>query len=105
LTLAGSAVQVSIINTSTNFVITALLGALVFRENLNGTWWLGAALLVAGSVIIGRREESDTSKVSGDVVEAKGPVSVDGSRAAESSGVGPSHDETSKTSADLRQRR
>ncbi|KAF1994761.1 hypothetical protein P154DRAFT_363998 [Amniculicola lignicola CBS 123094] len=57
LTLASSTVQVSIINTSANFMITAVLGALVFSESLPALWWLGAALLVAGSVIIGRREE------------------------------------------------
>lgn len=57
LTLASSTVRVSIINTSANFMITAFLGALVFSETLPGLWWLGAAMLVAGSVIIGRREE------------------------------------------------
>lgn len=57
LTLATSTVRVSVINTSANFVITALLGAMIFKEVLPGLWWLGASLLVAGSVIIGRREE------------------------------------------------
>ncbi|KAL1652117.1 hypothetical protein SLS58_000242 [Diplodia intermedia] len=57
LTLASSTVRVSIINTSANFMVTAVLGALIFGESLPGLWWLGAAMLVAGSVIIGRREE------------------------------------------------
>lgn len=57
LTLASSTVRVSVINTSANFMITAVLGALIFAENLPGLWWVGAAMLVAGSVIIGRREE------------------------------------------------
>lgn len=57
LTLASSTVRVSVINTSANFMITAILGALIFSEALPGLWWVGAALLVAGSVIIGRREE------------------------------------------------
>ena len=56
LTLASSTVRVSVINTSANFMITAVLGALIFSESLPGLWWLGAALLVVGSVIIGRRE-------------------------------------------------
>ena len=34
LTLANSTVRVSVINTSTNFVITALMGAMVFGEEL-----------------------------------------------------------------------
>ncbi|KAK8163545.1 hypothetical protein BC567DRAFT_233700 [Phyllosticta citribraziliensis] len=58
LTLASSTVRVSIINTSANFMLTALLGALIFSESLPGIWWLGAAMLVAGSVVIGRRDES-----------------------------------------------
>jgi len=57
LTLASSTTRVSVINTSANFIITAVLGFLVFSETLPGLWLLGAAMLVAGSVIIGRREE------------------------------------------------
>jgi len=57
LTLANSTVRVSVINTSANFILTAFLGALVFSETLPGLWWMGAAFLVIGSVIIGRREE------------------------------------------------
>ncbi|TKA33780.1 hypothetical protein B0A50_00616 [Salinomyces thailandicus] len=57
LTLATSTVRVSVINTSANFMLTAVLGSLVFKESLPRLWWLGASFLVAGSVIIGRREE------------------------------------------------
>jgi hypothetical protein len=52
-----STTQVSIINTSSNFMITAILGFIIFSESLPPLWWLGAAMLVAGNVIIGRREE------------------------------------------------
>ncbi|KAI1201421.1 hypothetical protein F5X97DRAFT_37123 [Nemania serpens] len=58
-----STTQVSIMNTSTNFVITALLGFAIFAEALPPLWWVGAALLVAGNVIIGRKdgnEDADT---------------------------------------------
>jgi hypothetical protein len=62
LTLASSTTRVSVINTSANFMITAVMGVLIFSETLPGLWLLGAAMLVAGSVIIGRREEGkDTS--------------------------------------------
>lgn len=54
-----STTQVSIINTSSNFMITAILGFIIFSESLPPLWWLGAALLVAGNVIIGRREEDE----------------------------------------------
>ncbi|KAF1362934.1 hypothetical protein EJ07DRAFT_105630 [Lizonia empirigonia] len=63
LTLASSTVRVSVINTSANFMITAVLSALIFSESLPGLWWLGAAMLVAGSVIIGMREEGEKKEV------------------------------------------
>jgi hypothetical protein len=63
LTLASSTVRVSIINTSTNFIVTAVLSALIFTESLPGLWWLGAAMLVAGSVIIGMRDETEKKSV------------------------------------------
>jgi hypothetical protein len=59
LTLASSTVRVSIINTSANFIVTAILSFIIFSESLPGLWWLGAAMLVAGSVIIGMREETE----------------------------------------------
>lgn len=63
LTLASSTVRVSVINTSANFMITAVLSALIFSESLPGLWWLGAAMLVAGSVIIGMREEGEKKEI------------------------------------------
>lgn len=57
LARGSSTTQVSIMNTSANFVITALLGLAIFAENLPPLWWLGAALLVAGNVIIGRKDD------------------------------------------------
>ncbi|EME78821.1 uncharacterized protein MYCFIDRAFT_144196 [Pseudocercospora fijiensis CIRAD86] len=65
LTLASSTVRVSVINTSANFMLTAVLGAIIFSESLPGLWWLGASMLVAGSVIIGRREEGKDNVGSG----------------------------------------
>ncbi len=61
-----STTQVSIMNTSSNFVLTALLGLAIFSESLPPLWWLGAALLVAGNVIIGRKDEAKTPDEAGD---------------------------------------
>jgi hypothetical protein len=44
-------------NTSSNFFITAILGLAIFSESLPPLWWVGAAMLVAGNVIIGRKDE------------------------------------------------
>ncbi|KAK3688366.1 hypothetical protein B0T22DRAFT_439918 [Podospora appendiculata] len=61
LARGNSTTQVSIMNTSSNFVITAVLGFAIFSEALPPMWWLGAALLVAGNVIIGSKDEGSTS--------------------------------------------
>lgn len=51
--------RVSIINVSSNFMVTALLGLVIFGEKLPALWWAGAGLLAAGNVVIGRREEGE----------------------------------------------
>ena len=40
-------------------MLTALLGWCVFGESLPSLWWVGAAGLVVGNVIIGRRDEGE----------------------------------------------
>ena len=47
-------------------MITALLGLAIFGERLPALWWVGAAGLVAGNVIIGRREEVDVKSKDGE---------------------------------------
>ncbi|OTA58307.1 hypothetical protein K449DRAFT_467308 [Hypoxylon sp. EC38] len=66
LAKGNSTTQVSIMNTSTNFMITALLGLIIFSESLPPLWWVGAAMLVAGNVIIGRgnKQEGDETAAS-----------------------------------------
>ena len=59
LTRADSTTRVSIVNVSANFMITAILGWMIFGEKLPPLWWLGASLLAAGNVVIGRREEGE----------------------------------------------
>ncbi|KID90795.1 transcription initiation factor IIA small subunit [Metarhizium guizhouense ARSEF 977] len=62
-----STTQVSIINTSTNFMLTALLGLFIFAEALPPLWWAGASLLVAGNVIVGRKDEDRGEDMPGEV--------------------------------------
>lgn len=59
-----STTQVSIMNTSSNFFITAMLGLVIFSESLPPLWWVGAGFLVVGNVIIGSNDES--GKAAGD---------------------------------------
>ncbi|KAL8902820.1 MAG: hypothetical protein Q9171_007590, partial [Xanthocarpia ochracea] len=79
LTRASSTTRVSIINTSSNFLITAFLGLMIFSEKLPPLWWVGAAGLVVGNVVIGRREEDGNENdkaeaVKGTQLEGEGPV-------------------------------
>ena len=60
LTRAASTTRVSLINTSFNFLLTALSGWLVFGEKLPLLWWVGAMGLVVGNVVIGRRDSGET---------------------------------------------
>lgn len=61
-----SATQVSILNTSTNFLFTAMMGMIIFSEVLPPMWWAGASLLVAGSVIAGRKDEGENAASAAD---------------------------------------
>ncbi|KAJ5689980.1 hypothetical protein N7462_004372 [Penicillium macrosclerotiorum] len=56
LTAGPSTTKVSITNTSANFLATALLGMIVFKESVGGLWWLGAAMMGAGCILVGMRE-------------------------------------------------
>lgn len=70
LTRATSTTRVSLINTSFNFLLTALSGWMVFGEKLPGLWWVGALGLVVGNVVIGRRDEGGDGEEIGKEEEA-----------------------------------
>ncbi|KAJ3176922.1 hypothetical protein HK101_010337 [Irineochytrium annulatum] len=46
-------VRVAVVNGAANLGCTAFTGKLLFGEPLNSTWWLGAALVTAGTVLMG----------------------------------------------------
>jgi len=62
LTAASSTTRVSILNTSANFMVTAILGLIIFGEKLPLGWWAGASLLIAGTVVIGAQKEEEKAK-------------------------------------------
>lgn len=71
LTRASSTTRVSIVNVSTHFFITAMLGAVIFKEKLPPLWWIGASLLITGNVVIGKREVEETEKSSSSTQETE----------------------------------
>ncbi|RAL14456.1 uncharacterized protein BO97DRAFT_386136 [Aspergillus homomorphus CBS 101889] len=56
LTAGPSTTKVSITNTAANFLVTALLGMVVFSERVGGLWWVGAAMMGSGCIIVGMRD-------------------------------------------------
>jgi drug/metabolite transporter (DMT)-like permease len=71
LARAPSAIQANVLNTAANFVCAALAGVALFGEKLDRLWWIGASLLIAGTVIIGKRNSEGNT---GDEVEAKNSI-------------------------------
>ena len=71
LTAHPSATKVSLINTSANFLVTAVLGTLIFTESLPPGWFGGAALLVLGTLIIGRDRGGEPIAIAGDEEEGE----------------------------------
>ncbi len=51
---------------------------MVFGEKLPGLWWVGAAGLVVGNVVIGRRDEEGDVNLKGKVGEDGGRVEQEG---------------------------
>lgn len=64
LTASPSTTKVTITNTSANFLVTGLLGMVVFAEPIGGLWWLGAAAMAAGCILVGMREEKGAKEES-----------------------------------------
>lgn len=63
LTASPSTTKVSITNTASNFLVTAILGMIVFAEHVRGLWWLGAAMIGAGCILVGMRDGDGEKKV------------------------------------------
>ncbi|KKA29914.1 hypothetical protein TD95_001485 [Thielaviopsis punctulata] len=61
LTIGSSTTKTSMVNTSANFMATAVFGAIIFAETLPPLWFLGASLLVVGNVIIGHQDEGSSA--------------------------------------------
>ncbi|OAL72746.1 hypothetical protein A7D00_2519 [Trichophyton violaceum] len=57
LTASPSTTKVTITNTTANFLVTGILGMLVFREKVNAQWLIGATLMAAGCIIVGMQEK------------------------------------------------
>mmetsp|Transcript_19385 Transcript_19385/g.33337 ORF Transcript_19385/g.33337 Transcript_19385/m.33337 type:complete len:81 (-) Transcript_19385:240-482(-) len=57
-----NSVNASIINTSCQFIFTALFSFVLFGETLNARWWLGLTCLLVGLILILRGTETKQEK-------------------------------------------
>ncbi|KAJ3115577.1 hypothetical protein HDU96_000401 [Phlyctochytrium bullatum] len=62
LAAGSSSTQVTLINSAASLCFTALLGFLLFREPLPPLWWIGASLVVGGTVLMSTPSKSSTTK-------------------------------------------
>ncbi|CAG8832619.1 19421_t:CDS:2, partial [Racocetra persica] len=51
---SSSSIQVTVLNSATNFCMTAILGKVIFGEALALQWWFGAGFIVLGTVLVNR---------------------------------------------------
>jgi uncharacterized membrane protein len=58
LNKSSSSGVVTVLNTASNFCVTALLGHFIFHEPLGMRWWMGAACIAAGTVIMTLQDKS-----------------------------------------------
>ncbi|KAI8578558.1 hypothetical protein K450DRAFT_246342 [Umbelopsis ramanniana AG] len=56
LNRAPSSTSVSVVNSAANFGVSALSGYAVFGEPLAYSWWLGAALIITGTLLLTRSQ-------------------------------------------------
>ncbi|KAI9353813.1 hypothetical protein BDR26DRAFT_849283 [Obelidium mucronatum] len=52
LNSSSSSVAVTVLNSSSNMIASALLGYFLFDENLSVRWWIGACFVLAGSALM-----------------------------------------------------
>ncbi|KAJ8659761.1 hypothetical protein O0I10_004354 [Lichtheimia ornata] len=56
LNAAPSSVQTTTVNGAVNFSVSALLGYLIFDEPLALGWWIGASMILSGTILLSRSD-------------------------------------------------
>ncbi|XP_060579769.1 transmembrane protein 42-like isoform X2 [Ruditapes philippinarum] len=62
LQFCPSTVEATITNTGANFLVSALLGLLLFGETFSLLWWCGSCLILAGLVLIHQGSQDTDTK-------------------------------------------
>ncbi|XP_021339923.1 transmembrane protein 42-like isoform X2 [Mizuhopecten yessoensis] len=62
LQLCPSSLEATVINTATNFIVSALIGWMFFHEILSLKWWIGSLLILSGLMLIHRGSDQTIQK-------------------------------------------
>jgi len=55
--------QASVVNTASNFIFTAFIGFLAFKEQLSLFWWCGTSCIIIGIYLLGTDHSIDKNKI------------------------------------------
>ncbi|KAL3860749.1 hypothetical protein ACJMK2_010824 [Sinanodonta woodiana] len=59
LQFCRSTVEATVTNTAANFLLTAVIGFMLFGEHLSVKWWLGSCLILTGLWLIHKGSQKD----------------------------------------------
>lgn len=62
LSSSPSSITVQVLNASANTITTGLSGLLVLGEAVSPKWWIGAAFMLCGTLILSRKEGQTKEK-------------------------------------------
>uniref|UniRef100_A0A2C9LRG1 EamA domain-containing protein n=1 Tax=Biomphalaria glabrata TaxID=6526 RepID=A0A2C9LRG1_BIOGL len=65
----SSTLEATTFNLSSNFISTAIVGNLLFGENLNSVWFVGSLFIIVGLTIVHRSSDDITSTKSQQCIE------------------------------------
>eukprot|EP00105_Crassostrea_gigas_P034640 XP_019918788.1 PREDICTED: transmembrane protein 42-like isoform X1 [Crassostrea gigas] len=63
LQFCSSTAEATVANTANNFLVSALVGVVLFNESLSLRWWMGASLIVLGLLLIHRANRKDSQEI------------------------------------------
>uniref|UniRef100_A0A0V0GCN7 Uncharacterized protein n=1 Tax=Triatoma dimidiata TaxID=72491 RepID=A0A0V0GCN7_TRIDM len=61
LSVSATSLQPTLISTASNFITTAVFGALFYQESTSLIWWTGTSLILAGIVLISYERKDKVS--------------------------------------------
>ncbi|KAI9144352.1 hypothetical protein BKA69DRAFT_1164595 [Paraphysoderma sedebokerense] len=74
LALSKSSIHVTVVNTISNLLLTAILGDVIFGEKLTRQFWVGATLILAGTILMNRKSWARSEEIMEPARQNKGKI-------------------------------